>query len=218
MKRRTVPLFFFLTGERMFTYNIHAMKRDGRVKILAEKVNAFYIERRRMPSYSELLGVFGFRSKNAVYKALNKLAAGGFLERDGRGKLLPKSLSASLRLCGSVSAGFPSPAEEELQDTISLDEYLMSSPSATYLVKVDGDSMIDAGILPGDLILVQRGLTPKMGDIVIAQVDGEWTLKYFDKKGKVVLLRSGNKKYPPMTPKRELVIGGVVIANVRKYR
>lgn len=195
------------------------MKELERTERLAEKISAFYLGRKRMPTYSELLDIFGFRSKNAVFKALNRLIDRGFLEKDGKGRLLPKRpILSSLRLSGSVSAGFPSPAEEELQDTMSLDEYLVSNPNATYLVRVDGDSMIDAGILPGDLVLVQKNLTPKRGDIIIAQVDGEWTLKYFDKEGRNVVLKSGNKNYPAITPKRELVIGGVVIANVRKYR
>ena len=85
-------------------------------------------------------------------------------------------------------------------------------------MKVDGDSMIDAGIHPGDLVLVQRNLTPKAGDIVIAQVDKEWTMKYFEKRGGQITLRAANSKYPAITPRNELVIAGVVIANVRKYR
>ncbi len=194
------------------------MRDPKHPRLLVDKINAFYLKRKRMPSYSELLDIFGFRSKNAVFKVLNRLVASGFLEKDKRGRILPKRLSLSLKLCGVVSAGFPSPAEEELQDTMSLDEFLVSNPNATYLVKVDGDSMIDAGILPGDLILVQKNLQPKRGDIVIARVDGEWTLKYFEKKGKDVILKSGNKNYPAITPKSELVIGGVVIANVRKYK
>ena len=121
-------------------------------------------------------------------------------------------------MLGTVAAGFPSPAEEELVDTMSLDEYLISSPQATYLLKVDGDSMMDAGIHPGDLALVQRGLAPKNGDIVIAQVDKEWTMKYFEKKGDKTALRAANSKYPTIIPRQELVIAGVVIASVRKYR
>src|SRR5437867_12859489 len=75
-----------------------------------------------------------------------------------------------------VTAGFPSPAEEELADTMTLDEYLITNKEATYILKVNGESMIDAGILPGDLLLVKRGIDPRDGDIVIAQVDREWTM------------------------------------------
>jgi repressor LexA len=171
-----------------------------------------------MPSYSEMQDIFGFRSKNAVFKRVLALVKGGFLTKDGRGRLAPGALLGPVRILGTVAAGFPSPAEEELVDSMSLDEYLISNPQSTYLLKVDGDSMIDAGIHPGDLVLVQRNLTPKAGDIVIAQVDKEWTMKYFEKRGGQITLRAANSKYPAITPRNELVIAGVVIANVRKYR
>jgi repressor LexA len=101
---------------------------------------------------------------------------------------------------------------------MSIDEYLISNPQATFLLKVSGDSMIDAGIHPGDLVLIQKGLTPKHGDIVVACVDNQWTLKYYEKQRDRIILRAANKKYPPIEPKHELTLGGVVIANVRKYR
>jgi len=119
---------------------------------------------------------------------------------------------------GVVRSKPKGPTEEELMDTLSLDEYLIKNPSASYLVKVSGDSMIDAGIMSGDLIIVERGREAKTGDIVIAQVDGEWTMKYFSKQGGRTILRAANQKYPDIHPKRELVIGGVVMANVRKYK
>jgi repressor LexA len=123
-----------------------------------------------------------------------------------------------VRLLGYIQAGFPSPAEEETVDLISLDEYLISNPQATYLVKVDGDSMIDAGIMPGDLVLVQKNIAPRHGDIVVASVDNEWTLKYLERHGGSVTLRAANSKYPPIRPRQDLAIAGVVIANVRKYK
>jgi DNA polymerase V len=123
-----------------------------------------------------------------------------------------------VRILGLVQAGFPSPAEEETIDLISIDEYLISNPQATFLLKVEGDSMLDAGIHPGDLVLIQKGLAPKSGDVVVACVDNQWTLKYFEKEQGKIILRAANKKYPPIEPKQELIIGGVVIANVRKYR
>jgi repressor LexA len=184
----------------------------------AQKIYAFYSEERRMPSYAEMLGLFRLKSKNAVFKRVGQLCRGGFIERDSRGRVLPRALQKPVRLLGFITAGFPSPAEEETVDLMSLDEYLISNPQATYLLKVDGDSMIGAGILPGDLVLIQRNLTPKHGDIVVASVDGEWTLKYFEKTRRKVLLRAANRKYPPFEPHQELIVAGVVIANVRKYK
>ncbi len=183
-----------------------------------EKIKEFYLRNKRMPSYSEAAFLFGFRSKNAAYKLIRKLKELGFIYSDEKGRLLPGTLNNPVKLLGSISAGFPSPAEEELQDTMSLDEYLINNPTSTYLLKVEGDSMIDAGIHPGDLVLVDKSVIPKTGDIVVAQVDSEWTLKYFEKRGGAVYLRPANKKYPLIKPREELIIGGVVIANVRKYK
>ena len=190
----------------------------GRLKDYAGKIEAFYLRARRMPSYGEMLKVFGLRSKNAVAKRIAALVEAGFLRKDAKGRVLPRAVQRPVRLLGFVQAGFPSPAEEETLDLMSLDDYLIQNPQATFLVKVEGDSMIDAGIHPGDLVLVQKNLTPRPGDIVIARVDNEWTLKYFEKRKGDVILRAANKNYPPITPRQELVIGGVVIADVRKYR
>ena len=78
--------------------------------------------------------------------------------------------------------------------------------------------MSGAGILPGDMVIVDKGQTPKSGDIVIAEVDGEWTMKYLRKRGSDVALIPANPKYKPIKPERELKIAGVVTAVVRKYK
>jgi SOS regulatory protein LexA len=130
----------------------------------------------------------------------------------------PRARAPRVRMLGSVKAGFPSPAEEELIDTLSLDELLIQNREATFLLKVTGDSMTGAGILPADMVIVDRGQPPKSGDIVIAQVDGEWTMKYLRKRGGSVLLVPANPRYKPIAPKNELKIAGVVTAVVRKYK
>lgn len=193
-------------------------EKQKKIKTYAEQIRSFYMSQKRMPTYSELLRVFGLKSKNAVAKRLRRLIERGFLTKDASGHIIPQKIFSPLRVLGTIAAGFPSPAEEELADTMSLDDYLISNPQATYLLRVEGDSMLDAGIHPGDLVLVQRNLTPKTGDIVVAEVDGEWTMKYLEKRGKKCHLRPGNKKYPDISPQVELVIAGVVIANLRKYR
>ena len=183
------------------------------------KLKDFYSHRKRLPSFSELQSLLGYSSKGGVSLLTAHLVKRGILKRDSRGRLLPTPFrEGGIRLLGTVQAGFPSPAEEELVDTLSMDEFLIKNPQASYLVKVTGDSMIDAGIMPDDLVIVERGRQARHGDIVIAQVDGEWTMKYYEKRGSKVLLRAANKKYPPIEPKAELVIGGVVVANVRKYK
>jgi len=171
-----------------------------------------------MPSFSELAKLAGFRSKNAVYKLINKLEKQKVLQRDAKGRLIAGSIASPVKMLGTVEAGFPSPAEEELADNLSLDDLLIHNREATFLLKVSGDSMSNAGILPGDMVLVDRGEAPKSGDIVIAEVDGEWTMKYLRKRGENVTLLPANPKYQPIRPKRELKIAGVVTAVVRKYK
>jgi len=178
----------------------------------------FYRRHHRMPSVRELQRLYGFHSSRAAAKLAARLIVLGFLAKDKTGKLLPTRYFRETRVLGAVEAGFPSPAEEELGDTIDLDEFLIKNKEATYILKVTGDSMIEAGILPGDMVLVERGLEPHDGDIVIAQIDHAWTMKYFRKRGRKVYLEAANKKYQPFYPKEELHIAAVVIGIVRKYR
>jgi len=98
-----------------------------------------------------------------------------------------------------------------------MDEYLIPRPNSSFLLEVSGDSMIGEGIMEGDLVIVERGREPKTGDVVIAEVDGEWTLKYFKKRNGQVTLEAANPKYPVIRPKSELRLGGIVTAVVRKY-
>ena len=197
------------------------MNRELRADKLRNRIRAissFYYQKGRMPSFSEIAEMIGFRSKNAVYKLINKLEKLKVLERDSKGRLIAGSIAAPVKILGTVEAGFPSPAEEELADNLSLDDLLIQNREATFLLKVSGDSMSEAGILPGDMVLVDKAQIPKSGDIVIAEVDGAWTMKYLRKRGDNVMLLPANLKYQPIKPKNELKIAGVVTAVVRKYR
>jgi SOS regulatory protein LexA len=181
------------------------------------KIIAFYKKHRRMPSYSEIARIAGLRSKNAAHRLAKRLIDSGLILKDKTGKLIPNKIYAEIPVLGLVEAGFPSPAEEELSDTMSLDDYLIDRKEATYILKVKGDSMIDAGIQEGDMVIVERTESPKVGTIVIAEVDGEWTMKYLRKRGGRYYLEPANKKYKPIVPKDELKIAAVVRAVVRKY-
>jgi repressor LexA len=191
---------------------------EDKLKPRIKEISRFYREKGRMPSFSELGEATGLRSKNAVSKLIDKLDSLNFVKKDEKGRLIPGSIATPLRVLGAVEAGFPSPAEEELADTLSLDDLLIENPDATFLLRVSGDSMSEAGILPGDMVIVDRGQTAKSGDIVIAEVDGQWTMKYLRKRGDNVTLIAANPKYSPIKPKNELKIAGVVTAVVRKYK
>lgn len=185
--------------------------------MVEKQIAAFFRDNRRMPTYSEMIDLLGVRSKSVVHFWINKLLAKGLLEKDSRGFLKPTRRSLALPMVGEVAAGFPSPAEEELRDVISFDEYLITRPGSSFLLTVSGDSMTGAGIMEGDLVIVEKAREPRNGDIVIAEVDGEWTIKYFRKEGRSIILEAANPKYKTIRPKSELRLGGVVSAVIRKY-
>jgi SOS regulatory protein LexA len=196
---------------------IGIMKERRSLETVERRMAEFFLHNRRMPTYSEAADLLGVRSKSVVHFWVKKLVARGILDKDPKGFLKPLRRSLPLPLVGEIQAGFPSPAEEELRDVISLDEYLVTRPESSFILRVSGDSMIGEGIKPGDLVIVEKGREPKNGDVILAQVDGEWTMKYFTKRGGRIVLESANEKYPPIRPKEELRLGGIVTAVIRKY-
>ena len=212
---------------------------DIKLKGRLDSINGFYAERRRMPTYSEMTDLFGVKSKNAVFKIVGKLIERGLLKKDSKGYLLPvyggysampPNASAVavftaagaggglLKLLGSVEAGFPSPAEEDLLDSVSIDKLLIKNPNSSFMLEVSGDSMINAGIMPKDFVVGDKSLTTKEGDRGIARVDGDWTIKYLRKNNGAYILEPANPKYGLITPKQELTVAGVVVGTIRKYR
>ena len=112
----------------------------------------------------------------------------------------------------SVSAGFPSPATDYMENKLDLNEYLIKHPAATFIVKAKGSSMTDARILSGDLLIVDRSISPKSDDIVIASIFGDLTVKKLKKKQNSFFLLSANSDYPSIEVKEEMecFIWGVI--------
>ena len=192
------------------------MKEKRTIKSVEGQIISFFRRSRRMPSYEEMLDLLGVRSKSVVHFWINKLLKEGVLEKDARGRLSPARRMFGIPVAGEVAAGFPSPAEEELCDMLSLDDYLVTRPEASFLLHVSGDSMTGEGIKEGDMVVVEKERAPGNGDIVIAEVDGEWTMKYFYKDAKGVRLEPANKTYPTIRPRRTLAVEGVVSSVIRK--
>ena len=170
-----------------------------------------------MPSYSEVMNLFNLRSKDTAWRLVQKLIKQGSLEKDSKGKLLPKNSKQQLRLLGLIEAGFGSPAEEDELDRISLEDWLIEDEVKSFMLKVKGDSMIDAGIHPGDYCIVEKCSEAKPGDIIVALIDGSWTLKYLRRDKKGFFLEAANSRIKPVHPKEDLRIEAVVKALVRKY-
>lgn len=182
------------------------------------KLKSFYERENRMPTYTEMMRLFGFKSKNAVSRVVEKLIESGLVAKDHLGRLIPDRAFNEIPLLGLVKAGFPALVDEEMQDTINIEDYLTTKKENTFMLEVDGDSMIDAHIASGDMVLVERTEKAKDGEIVIADVDGEFTMKYFRvEKDGTVYLEPANKDFKPIYPKQYLHIQAVVKAVIRKY-
>jgi SOS regulatory protein LexA len=184
-----------------------------------DEMTSFYRTHKRMPTFSELMKLWRYKTKSAVSYRLEQMIDAGFVRKDPKGHLIPHNFDEGVRLLGLVEAGFPSPAEEELLDVMSFDEYLTPNKESSYILKVKGDSMIDAGIREGDMVIVERRASYKVGQIVIASVDGEYTMKYLRSAqgGKNYYLEPANERYKPIYPRESFRIEAVVTAVVRKY-
>lgn len=121
---------------------------------------------------------------------------------------------------GRLSAGFPSPADDFAMKRHDLNDLLITHPAATFMWAVSGKSMIEAGIDDGDVLVVNRALVPTHRDIVVAQVDGDFTVKYLHKRADRVRLVAANPTYPDITfvEGQELIICGVVTAAIKRFR
>jgi len=185
---------------------------DSKLAVLKK----FFRKNHRLPSYTEMLKMFGFASKKAVYDVIQNLIKEGLLKKINN-KLAPTSAFFSLPLYGIVKAGFPILAEEDKQ-YLTLDEYLIDDPNTSFLLKVSGDSLMNIGIFDGDIVVIKKNNTAFSGEVVLAEIDKEWTLKIYKKdlKKNIVYLEPANPKYPLLYPERELVIHGIVKGVIRK--
>ncbi|MBI4937512.1 MAG: LexA family transcriptional regulator [Nitrosomonadales bacterium] len=182
------------------------------------KLRDYYADHGVLPPYSTIMSLVGFKSKSPVAALVARLKLQGFLESTPDKRLKPGRRFFERPVYDSVRAGFPSPAGDAHHDTLTIDEYLVSHPSCTVLVTVKGDSMADAGILPGDTVVVEKRAAANAGDMVIAIVDNEFTLKTLGReKGKFVLVPA-NPAYPVIRPRGDLEIFGVVVGQFRKYK
>lgn len=189
------------------------------------KILTFYRQNKRMPVYTEIMKLLGFKSKNAVAKVVGKLIDEGVLDKDSSGHLIPNKLIGEVPVLGLVEAGFPTVAEEIDLDMINLDDYLIKDKESTYLLEVKGESMIEAGIQEGDMVIAERihstgsGANREVrdGDIVIALVDGGWTMKYYRNRLGKVYLEPANKDFKPIYPENDLQVAAIVKGVIRKY-
>ncbi len=169
-----------------------------------------------MPSITEVMSLCGFTSRSSAFYVVNQLVREGVVEKDTSGKLIPTGKLHELPLVGHIRAGFAAPAEDELADLVSVGEFLIPNPTRSYLLKVEGDSMIDAGIQEGDMVIFERTKDAKPGQMVVALTEDGYTLKFLRKHGTQLYLEAANERYPDIRPIWGEIIG-VVTATFRKY-
>jgi SOS regulatory protein LexA len=177
----------------------------------------YYARHRALPSYATIGGLLGLRSKSSVAALVARLKLAGYLESTPDRRLAPTKRFFARPLAETpVRAGLPDPVEDGEADAVTIDDYLIERPSSTVLVRVKGDSMEDAGILDGDLVVVEKRAAAQKGEIVVAIVDNQFTLKRLDLEAGRFVLKPENKAYPIIRPEGALEIFGVMIGLVRK--
>lgn len=177
-------------------------------------IKSFYNKQKRLPSFEELKELFSIKSKGHVSVIVDDLVDKGFISKeDGKLSLGPHFFD--IPILGSIIAGVPMMEDELSRGFVSLSSSY--EPEHTYALVVKGDSMIGAGIIEGDIVVLNNNLEPRVGDIIAAFIDHEWTLKYYRKNHKGVYLQSANTNYKDIYPKNQLTTGGVVQEVIRKY-
>ena len=183
------------------------------------KLQDYYASWKSIPSYAALCDVFGIASKSWVKAILDRLEKAGFVERTPDGMWIPSRQFFARPLAeATVQAGMPVAVNETHGEYFVIDEMLVDKPSKTTMIPVKGDSMIDAGIHESDIAVVEKRNIANIGDIVVAIVDNEFTLKTLDKERGQYILRPANPAYPVIRPQGTLEIFGVLVGLIRKYR
>jgi len=182
-------------------------------------LQGYYAEHRVLPSYARLMSLLGFASKSAVKKVLERLEGMGMLERTSDGDWAPSERFFDRAIATQpVPAGMPISADSDVHEQITIDRFLIQQPNKTVLIRVKGDSMVDAGIHDGDLAVVERKTEATQGDIVVAVVDDQFTLKTLARDKDGYHLLPANPNYPVIRPNGKLEIFGVLVGLVRKYQ
>lgn len=191
-------------------------KTESAGKVLAA-IQDHYAKQRTMPSFADVARTVGI-SVSTVSFHVDALKANGYLGATSTGRLTPGKAFFQRPLAGSVRAGLPAFADEPASDGMLIDDYLVDTPSRTFLLTVKGDSMVDAGIFAGDMVVVKRGALASPGDIVVVNANGEGTVKELaqDDAGELYL-KARNPDYPDIQPAEGFEVLGVVTGQFRRY-
>ena len=196
-------------------------KQEGVLKIIARK-----IRRDNMPpTLQEITDELGAASRNTAVKYLDALQKKGYLKWGVKARgiqlleakgLLDREDELSLPLVGAVTAGMPMLAEENIERYVPVPRLLVRSLGKHFLLRVQGDSMKNAGILDGDLVVVRSGSSAETGDVVVALIEDEATVKRLMSDGRKRYLKPENPDYPEIHPRGDWKIQGRVVGLIRE--
>lgn len=176
-------------------------------------------EHKAFPSMAKLADVLGLASSGGVFKVIGRLVDAGYLERV-EGRIAPTRAFFALPVMGQVRAGLPQEQDQSAGlEMVGVEDYLIQNPERTVFCRVRGDSMKDAGMLDGDMVVVERNPPTKTGDIVVALVDNELTVKYLHplKGSGGWVLKPANPDYPDIVAQQSLEVLGVVVGLFRRF-
>jgi repressor LexA len=184
-----------------------------------EALRTYWKRHHAFPSMAKLCEVVGLSSTASVFDLVTRLKDAGYVQRV-EGRIAPTKRFFARPLLGKVRAGLPQPRQDDDDfEVLTLDDYLVPDPNRTFLARVKGDSMRDAALQDGDLVVVQKNCPTKAGDIVVAVVDGQVTVKFLRQEpGGRFFLQAANPDYADIFPDGELEVLGVVVGQCRTYR
>lgn len=186
------------------------------------KLQDYYAKERAIPSITELSMLWNGKARSWTHRIVQRLKEESFLENAPGSRLRPGPRFFERTVGHMVRAGMPQQAADVQPELLRIDDYLIENPSQTILFPVKGDSMVDVGIFEGDMVIIERGNSPSTGQVVLAIVDNEFTLKVLarDKRGYYLEARNQgrSKDYPPIRPEQELEIYGLYVGLIRKAR
>ena len=191
------------------------MKQDEKYLAL---LRTYWKRHSAFPPMAKLCAIVGLSSTSSVFALVGRLSDAGFLERT-EGRIAPTKKFFARPLLSPVRAGLAQPVSQEEPELVTVDDYLIDEPNRTSMHRVRGDSMRDAGLYDGDLLAVEHNTPTQPGDIVVACVDNELTVKTLrlDSRGRY-FLEAANPAFEPIHPKTSLEVLGVVVGLVRRFR
>lgn len=181
-------------------------------------LRTYWKRHQAFPAMAKLCEVVGLSSTSSVFALVGRLVDAGYLDRV-EGRIAPTKRFFARPVVNTVRAGLPQPASQDSVDLITIDDYLIDDPNRSVLCRVRGDSMKDVGLLDGDLVVVERNSPTKPGDIVVAIVDEEFTVKTLrlDAQNRYYL-EPANPAFADIHPTGSLEIFGIVTGSFRRYR